>query len=325
MATVETVRHDKATLDTNCLFEQPWWLEAVAPGQWHAATVTRGGEVIARMAYVLRRRYGLTFLTQPPLTQTLGPWIRPAEGKYENRLSDQHERMTELIQQLPSCDLFSQTFSPTILNALPFHWNGYQTRILYTYRISDLSDLDLLWKECHEGCRRAIRKAEKQVVVREDLGIESFYEVIRKTYARQDMEPPYGIERLSPLIEACERHGAGRIFHAEDAQGRIHGVLFLVWDSRAAYYLIGGGDPDLRNSGAQSLLMWQAIKFASSRARVFDFEGSMHQPIERFFRSFGARQTPMLHVLKVGRRMAALTAAKDLLQACIGRSIKWFY
>jgi hypothetical protein len=29
---------------------------------------------------------------------------------------------------------------------------------------------------------------------------------------------------------------------------------------------------------------------------VFDFEGSMLQPVERFFRAFGALQTPCLHV-----------------------------
>jgi hypothetical protein len=37
--------------------------------------------------------------------------------------------------------------------------------------------------------------------------------------------------------------------------------------------------------------MWEAIKFASTVTESFDFEGSMIEPVERFFRAFGARQT----------------------------------
>ena len=58
---------------------------------------------------------------------------------------------------------------------------------------------------------------------------------------------------------------------------------------RSAYYLMGGGDPALRNSGATALVLWSAIQFAASVAPAFDFEGSMLEPVERFVRAFGAR------------------------------------
>jgi hypothetical protein len=44
------------------------------------------------------------------------------------------------------------------------------------------------------------------------------------------------------------------MFFAQDAEGRIHAALYLVWDASYAYYLLGGADPRLRGSGAQSLL-----------------------------------------------------------------------
>ena len=37
---------------TNCIFEEPWWLDIVAPGEWHEATVEENGKVIARLPYV---------------------------------------------------------------------------------------------------------------------------------------------------------------------------------------------------------------------------------------------------------------------------------
>ena len=72
-----------------------------------------------------------------------------------------------------------------------------------------------------------------------------------------------------------------------DSQGRIHAASYFVYDEKCCYYLIGGGDPELRTSGASSLLMWEGIKFASTVSGSFDFEGSMIEPIERFFRAFG--------------------------------------
>jgi hypothetical protein len=66
--------------------------------------------------------------------------------------------------------------------------------------------------------------------------------------------------------------------------------VYLVWDAESAYSLMSGNDPRLRSSGAISLLRWEAIKFAREVTRRFDFEGSMLEPVERFFRAFGGRQ-----------------------------------
>jgi len=43
---------------------------------------------------------------------------------------------------------------------------------------------------------------------------------------------------------------------------------------------------------------------------VFDFEGSMLPPVERYFRAFGARQTPYLRVSRTSRRGRAALAAR---------------
>ncbi len=72
-----------------------------------------------------------------------------------------------------------------------------------------------------------------------------------------------------------------------------------IWDVNIAYNILGDGNPDLRNIGANSLCMWEAIKFASTVTHKFDFEGSMIESVERFFRAFGARQMPYFQVSKI--------------------------
>ena len=38
----------------NSVFEQPWWLDIVAPGRWGEAVVMEGETVAARLPYVLQ-------------------------------------------------------------------------------------------------------------------------------------------------------------------------------------------------------------------------------------------------------------------------------
>ena len=96
---------------------------------------------------------------------------------------------------------------------------------------------------------------------------------------------------MNNLDTAVLRNKAIRlVLGARDGNGKLHAVGYFIGDKNTVYYLAGGGDSNLRNSGAMSLLMWHAIKKVSLTSKIFDFEGSMIEPIERFFRSFGAQQ-----------------------------------
>jgi hypothetical protein len=284
------------------IFQQPWWLEALAPGRWGEATVERDGAVVARLPYVVRGRRRLRMLTMPPLTQTLGPWVVRSQAKPARALGDETALLTDLERALPQADAFLQHFSPTLLNALPFYWAGYRLELQYTYRLEGLHSEEALWDGLRGNIRREIRKARTRVEIRDDLGLDRFYAVWSKTFARQGLRPPASVAQLERLDAACAARGARAMLFACDDADRVHAVSYPVWDENAAFYLLGGADPELRNSGASSLLMWEAITRARRATDVFDFEGSMLKPVERFFRAFGARQTPYLCVSRMTRR-----------------------
>jgi lipid II:glycine glycyltransferase (peptidoglycan interpeptide bridge formation enzyme) len=253
-------------------------------------------------------------LTQPPLTQTLGPWVaREAGAKEAKAVGDQLELLAELESSLPPVQAFRQSFSPTLLNALPFHWAGYRLQVRYTYRLNGLRSETALWDGLSGNIRREIRKARKRLVVRSDLDLDRFYAVWAKTFSRQGMPGP-DRGQLERLELACAPRAARVMLFACDDADLIHAVAYVVWDRNAAYYLLGGGDPELRTSGASSLLLWEAIMQARAVTDVFDFEGSMLKPVERFFRAFGGQQTPYLHVSRASRTAAAAFAARDGLR-----------
>lgn len=301
------------------LFSKAWWLDALAGEDgWDVALVEKGGQVVASMPYVvMRKRFGLITLSHPPLTQTLGPWMREVSSKQAARLARQKDLMQQLIAALPLYDHYSENWHFSQTNWLPFYWAGFTQTTLYTYRLPDLSDQQKLWNGLRENIKTDIRKAEGRfgLQVRTDLGIDAFLRLNIQTFERQGKGLPYSKNLVARLDEACVEKDARRIFIAEDAQGRAHAGIYLVWDQNSAYYLMGGGDPELRKSGATSLCMWEAIKFASTVTKSFDFEGSMIEPIERFFRAFGAEQTLYFAVSHTPSKLIrAAMFARDLLR-----------
>ena len=290
----------------------------MSPNGWGTVELSKNDRTVARLPYAVNKKMGLTVLSIPPLTQTLGPWLAPLTGKYATQLSQQKELMDTLIEQLPPHDYFSQRFHHSVTNWLPFYWRGFEQTTRYTYIIEALDDLEQVWSQFQGNVRNHIRKAQKQVAVRTDLDIERFLDVNALTYKRQGLKLPYSRDTVRRLDAACAKRQASRMFFAEDARGRTHAVTYLVWDKNYAYSLMGGNDPDLRSSGADSLLLWEAIRFAATVTEKFDFLGSMIKPVERFVQGFGGVQKPYFHVKRYSRRVKLLVAGRDMATTVLG-------
>jgi hypothetical protein len=299
---------------TNSIFQQSWWLEAVAPGRWSIATVEERGVTKARMPYVVSRKYGLRCIVQPKLTQTLGPWLAPTDEKPSHRLKHEKEWLTRLVDELPPFDIFQQSWHYSVGNWLPFFWRGFDCASRYTMVLDDLTDPDQLWHGYHDTTQRQIKKARRLVEVCDDLGLDQFWKLNVETFRRQGRSMPYSRELIDSVDAACAAHDARKVFFAKDTSGRVHAALYLVWDEHSAYYLMSGSDSELRSSGSLSLLMHEAIQFAATVSGRFDFEGSMHEPIERFFRNFGATPKQYFQVRGYSRRASVLQGLRDMFR-----------
>jgi len=286
------------------IFSRAWWLDTVCGiDNWDVLLVEKGGKIVATMPFVKTTLKGNEFIQMPVLTQTLGPYlIYPQNQKYEKRLAFEKEVLTELIKQLPEFGFFNQRFHYSITNWLPFFWNGFSQSTRYTYVVDDLSDLDSVFSNFGSNIKSDIRKADKIAKIEETNDLELFYGLIASTFNKQNKAVPYSIEMLKRIDDACVKENSRKIFIAKDDKGQLHAAVYLIWDETSAYYLIGGKNNEIKNSGATSLVLWHAIKFASSIVGKFDFEGSMLEPVERFFRAFGAKQVPYFSITKTNSK-----------------------
>ncbi len=299
------------------LFSRAWWLDAVTGHEgWDVVLVEKDNKIVASMPFAIRKKWGITIIGQPPLTPTLGPWIkRPTNQSHTKGLASSKELYNELINQLPSFGQFTQNWHYKQSNWLPFYWEGFSQTTRYTYLIKDLSCIEKTQKTFQGKIRTDIKKAVNryELITTNDINIDDFYILFTKVFQRQNKPPPYTIDFLRKVDNACRIKKSRHIIAAKDKSGNIHAAVYLVWDDNCTYYLMSGSDPGLRNSGAVSLCLFEAIQFATTVTEEFDFEGSMIEPIERFFRAFGALQTPYHSVNKTtSKRIKLFQLYKEL-------------
>lgn len=293
------------------IFQKPWWLDATAGTEnWNVCVSYKGDQVSGFWPYYLKKKGGFTKITQPKLTKAVSPIIvYPKDLGEAKRMSFLTETVKELNSKLPKHDDLSQHLDRTTSSWLPWYWCGYDCTPKYTYVLNDLTDLDAVKKNFRSTLKRQIKKAEKQLILTQIDEVNTVYQLNELTYQRQNTAVPFAKSYLKQIDKACNKHEARTILLAKDEEGRAHSCLYLVHDQEYMYYLLGGSDPELRNSGAASLLIWEGIQLAANKGLKFDFEGSMIEPISRFMRSYGAEQEQYFQISKTNSKVLRLIKA----------------
>lgn len=286
------------------VFCRSWFVDSIATDVRILACFM-GGRLVAGIPLHFERRLGLNFCRMPPLVHTWGVVMAPFEGKQVTVFSHQMKVLTVLAEELAKQKFFIQAFHPTLTNWLPFYWNGFRQVTHYSNVIEDLADLQRIWNDMEGNARRNIRKAEKSGIRVVPCNSELVTAMVEKTFTNQHKPLFYSPAHFERLSKAAMRHDAGACFATVDPSGTPHAAAFVLWDHKRAYYLAGGADPQLRASGAASLLLWHMLKFTSDKAMAFDFAGSVVQQIERFFTGFGAKLVPYNRIMKLPRPMWA--------------------
>ncbi|MGH1362153.1 MAG: GNAT family N-acetyltransferase [Calditrichia bacterium] len=295
------------------LSSRDWWLDAVAgKANWQVAIAEQNNQIIGSLPYSIKKNGPFRIVQMPRFTPSMGVWLKyPPKQKYHTRLAFEHKICAQLIEQLPRVNRFHQRFSPEFSNWLPFFWQDYRQTTRYVYVIPDISDQDALFKRFRDNVRWEIRKAQKQQLeVYSENNVADLFHLIRLTFERQGKKLGYSQKFLENLVSASVERNCGKLFFARDVEKQLHFGMFLAWDDNSAYYIIGGSNPAVRNSGATSLVLWEAIRFASGVTGQFNFTGSMIEPIEKFFRGFGGVQTPYFSIYKNDKLFAILDALR---------------
>ncbi|WP_158941072.1 GNAT family N-acetyltransferase [Burkholderia sp. S171] len=307
-------------LPAQSVFHEAWWLDLATDGNWRAATVRRGNEIVGEMPYSLGRK-GLWRTSQmPPLTRTLGPVLKPFAGDPAHTMLDRIDITTQLIAQIPEVDSFYQIFDPRVEDALAFGLNGFTVSTRYTLQFAPERDVEQLWKGLNGKTRNLIRTAQKFLRVAPIESPAEFNRFYESNLAVRHRSNIYGTELMQRLVSAFVERGAGYLLGAYDANGVLVAAIGVTFDSHAAYYLLSSRSPSA-HGGAISVLIWAAIQDAMKRELTFDFDGIPNANTYRFLSGFNPTLKPRL---VVERHKPVWSMAKAARRLVLPKKPGWF-
>lgn len=285
------------------IYSQPWWMDVVCGSDnWSVWLYEEGGSVVAAMPYYLEDRPLGRYITKAPLTQNNGIVFRhPAGAKPVARAKFEEKVIAAACVFIDSLDLavYEQQYAPSFTNWLPFSWQGCQALPRYTFVIEDTSDLDAVRGGMTAKQRSIVKKGQRNTKHIEVLDAGRFYEEHEKVFRKQGLGCPFSLDLWLRLERSCRERGCGEALGALDEEGNVTSLLFVCWDERRMYHLLGGGIPPFQNEDTYAALTWAAISKAHELGLAYDFEGSMIKRIARSFREYGAEPQQYFRIRKV--------------------------
>ncbi len=278
------------------VFSTKQWLDAGAAAQGGIPVILSawdGDTMIAGVAF--------TELSRGPLKKANTPVLAPYGGLVYNISSEGAGRDTDSLQLLCAEKLIDYlqrkynyvllSHSPDFNDIRPFSWSGWSEKVRYTYLL-DISDPERLWQKSRERARRKIRKATENLKIGGAVDAETVADLHERFYRDRDRTPPVSKGIVISMMHALERSGLVDINTVQDKSGRIIALQVTVLGFKTVYTLLYGTLPNSGYSGADSLLIWNAVKKYSTTHKRLDLVGANIPSIAFFKKGFGGTLTP---------------------------------
>ncbi|MEZ4772341.1 MAG: GNAT family N-acetyltransferase [Bacteroidia bacterium] len=271
---------------------------------WKAVVVSQHNQWLAVMPFCQNRKWRYLYMPQPMFAQYWGICFVPMENlSLRKQLLLKEEIIVKIIGQIQPHHLIIQNFSPDFDYPLPFHWAGFELKTRYTYHLDIRGELSALWQNTSLNIRRNIGKAEKaglHIAPQTDgENLEKLFRVNRQHGHNIVGNDEESYRRVLQICEYLIGSGKGKVLGVSTPEGKIIAAAVFAFFGEKTLYLMGAYHPEHADSGAGAMLMWKGIEVAKEKKHlIFDFEGSMIEGVEHFFRKFGAFPVPYLQIYR---------------------------
>ena len=278
------------------VFCYSWWLDAITKSNFKILIIVEENEIVAGipLSYDSDNK-----VNEPPVTRTLGVLFKPQYSLPEyKKVSDQRRWLHALLERIEMNDFVQTCTHHNVNDWLPFRWKGLKQTTKYTYLIDyQNKTIDDLYNNLSRDKKVNIKKAIKNCIrieLTDDFKL--LFQFVSYSFERQGIKFNIKYEDLKKLDEAIINNGSRIIFKAVDDKGRVHAMIYIVFNKRSAYQLLSGSDYNLRKLGGHTFARWEAIKFFIGKVHFFNFGGSNIQSIEEHVRGYGGTLTPYFHI-----------------------------
>nr|WP_292365250.1 GNAT family N-acetyltransferase [Methanoculleus sp. UBA208] len=182
----------------------------------------------------------------------------------EMRLND----CPEFVIDFPECHtprvLFKVSYNCGMTSDVRgFTRNGWDAKVYYTYMLPTDRDVS---EHISKNARRSIRKAQKLgVTATEHFDAETYWELTKNTFAKQNSQPPFSKKHLMNMLDAIREKNLGEMWVAKTPSGEVAAAEVIVCDSKTAHRWSAASAEEHLNTGAASLLLSEVVTHFAER------------------------------------------------------------
>lgn len=293
-------RNELDKLNTSSVFNSREWIDISFGKQFCLMGIyNKNRELIGVFYYyIFQRGKVLTQISAPPFSPNCGLWVEDKTINPSQKNTFRKKIMVVVRDYFlaQKFDIFALPFPLEYVDMQEFIWSGFTVEPRYTYQLDLKESTDSLLAKMSSERRKNIKKAEKDgVFVSRATNFEEAKDLIYGSYENKVLEANKTV--LNNLFSSFSSDKNTLCFVAYNKDKSPLATVFCVFDAKACYYILGGYNKSQSHEGAGALAMWESIKLAKQMGvEVFDFEGSMLPPIEKYFRGFGGMMIPFYSV-----------------------------
>ena len=290
----------KKYLKNPTLFQHPCWLRAIEEGlryDYFGLLTYYNRLPISVSIFFKCKKGGILKLAGSPLPGSFTPYIEPIwlrddcddEIKVKVLLSQYH-----FLKKI-GFSYIEQRFKTDKLvkKLLEFqNQNNYEISFPETFILDIEQNTDAMWKKMHTLRKRMIRKAQKfglKIIRSEGTNeeIKIFYNMLKRVFSKSKMLPPHPLSLYKSIVYNLNQIERLLILSAV-FNDKVIATSFFVYDNKMIYFLSGASSEEAYKTGANTLIHWEAIKFAVENGIAeYDLGGKGIPSIDKFKASFG--------------------------------------
>lgn len=220
------------------------------------------------------------------------------DSKSLKEISLRYKISNILILHLKKIKTFDYYFHPTYDNWIPFSWMGFSQQTRYTYHLNLNLSIDEIYINYHSKMKNDIKNAiNKNIRIIYFVENNKFYDVINKTFLRQGGKAPFSKKKILDFISHLEQKDCFSSFGAIDENNNLLAVCGCVYHNKTSHLILNGIDSTKSVRGANALMIHESIKYLKTKGILtYDFEGSMLNGVEQFYRRFGGNLVPYMKI-----------------------------
>ncbi len=247
------------------------------------------------------------------MTDYCGPLIKEGSSSKANiRMQETQKTLNALSKFLckKGFDSIHLKFSPGLENVRPFTWDGWNSKVHYTYYLDLTENIE---NKVSRTIRKDLKSAnEAGLKTRVWNDLKTYYDLFSMVYEKQNLKPPLPKEFFERVFNLIRKKDIGYMLVCENPEGEAIAAHLTLYGKESTVNWSTARNPFLSLRGSNALLYYD--EFLNLKSRNFKYMNVMSANVPRFADFIGGFSPKLIPYYSVALKSNKYSTLKNLYE-----------